>query len=122
MKHKDLAEEYAIKEYEYINEENDLIFEDNKCFTFNDIKAAFNAGRESIIENIPRLNWEQRSADQYTAETPFEKYIILERIENNKTFYLVKLNDGIHVNTDLQTLKLYIEGFYLYKIKQVLGV
>lgn len=122
MKHKDLAEEYAIKEYECINEENDLIFEDNKCFTFDDIKEAFNAGRESIIENIPRLNWEQRSADQYTAETPFEKYIILERIENNKTFYLVKLNDGIHVNTDLQTLKLYIEGFYLYKIKQALGV
>lgn len=122
MKHKDLAEEYAIKEYEYINEENDLIFEDNKCFTFNDIKAAFNAGRDSIIETMLRLNWEQRSADQYTAETPFEKYIILERIENNKTFYLVKLNDGIHVNTDLQTLKLYIEGFYLYKIKQVLGV
>lgn len=122
MKHKDLAEEYAIKEYEYINEENDLIFEDNKCFTFNDIKAAFNAGRDSIIETIPRLNWEQRSADQYTAETPFEKYIILERIENNKTFYLVKLNDGIHVNTDLQTLKLYIEGFYLYKIKQFLGI
>lgn len=68
MKHKDLAEEYAIKEYEYINEENDLIFEDNKCFTFNDIKAAFNAGRESIIETIPRLNWEQQSADQYIAE------------------------------------------------------
>lgn len=122
MIQKDLAEEYALKEYEYINEENDLIFEDNKCFTFDDIKEAFNAGRESIIENIPRLNWEQRSAYQYTAETPFEKYIILERIENNKTFYLVKLNDGIHVNTDLQTLKLYIEGFYLYKIKQVLGV
>jgi hypothetical protein len=122
MIQKDLAEEYALKEYKYINEENDLIFEDNKCFTFDDIKEAFNAGRESIIENIPRLNWEQRSADQYTAETPFEKYIILERIENNKTFYLVKLNDEIYKDTDLQTLKLYIECFYLYKIKQTLGV
>jgi len=122
MIQKDLAEEYALKEYKYINEENDLIFEDNKCFTFNDIKEAFNAGRESIIENIPRLNWEQRSADQYTAETPLEKYIILERIENNKTFYLLKLNDEIYKDTDLQTLKLYIECFYLYKIKQTLGV
>lgn len=114
MIQKDLAEEYALKEYKYINEENDIIFEDNKCFTFDDIKEAFNAGRESIIENIPRLNWEQRSADQYTSETPFEKYIILERIENNKTFYLVKLNDEIYKDTDLQTLKLYIECFYLY--------
>lgn len=122
MKHKDLAEEYAIKEYECINEENDLIFEDNKCFTFNDIKAAFNAGRESIIETMPRLNWEQRSADQYTAETPFEKYIILERYEDNRIFYLIKLDDGIHINEDLSELKLYVEAYYLYKIKQTLGV
>lgn len=122
MKHKDLAEEYAIKEYEYINEENDLIFEDNKCFTFNDIKAAFNAGRESIIETMPRLNWEQTSADQYIAETPLQKYTILERYEDNRIFYLVKLDNDIHINEDLQMLELYVEAHYLYKIKQTLGV
>lgn len=122
MKHKDLAEEYAIKEYEYINEENDLIFEDNKCFTFNDIKAAFNAGRESIIETMPRLNWEQQSADQYTAETPLQKYTILERYEDNRIFYLIKLDNDIHINEDLQMLELYVEAHYLYKIKQTLGV
>lgn len=122
MKHKDLAEEYAIKEYECINEENDLIFEDNKCFTFNDIKAAFNAGRESIIETIPRLNWEQQSADQYIAETPLQKYTILERYEDNRIFYLVKLDNDIHINEDLQMLELYVEAHYLYKIKQTLGV
>jgi len=55
MKQKDLAEEYALKEYARVNGENDLIFEDNRCFTFDDIKAAFNAGRESVVENIPRL-------------------------------------------------------------------
>lgn len=122
MKHKDLAEEYAIKEYEYINEENDLIFEDSKCFTFNDIKAAFNAGRESIIETIPRLNWEQQSADQYIAETPLQKYTILERYEDNRIFYLIKLDNDIHINEDLQMLELYVEAHYLYKIKQTLGI
>ena len=55
MTQKDLAEEYSIKEYERVNGESDLIFEDNKCFTFDDIKAAFNAGRESVVENIPKL-------------------------------------------------------------------
>lgn len=55
MKQKNLAEEYALKEYARVNGENDLIFEDNRCFTFDDIKAAFNAGRESVVENIPRL-------------------------------------------------------------------
>ena len=122
MKHKDLAEEYAIKEYECINEENDLIFEDNKCFTFNDIKAAFNAGRESIIETMPRLNWEQQSADQYIAETPLQKYTILERYEDNRIFYLIKLGNDIHINEDLQMLELYVEANYLYKIKQTLGI
>ena len=54
MNKKDLAEEYAIKEYERLND-SEPIFEDNKCFTFDDIKAAFNAGRESVVENIPKL-------------------------------------------------------------------
>lgn len=93
MIQKDLAEEYALKEYKYINEENDLIFEDNKCFTFDDIKEAFNAGRESIIEAMPRLNWEQQSADQYIAETPLQKYTILEIYEDNRILYLIKLEE-----------------------------
>lgn len=58
---KDLAEEYALKEYARVNGENDLIFEDNMCFTFDDIKAAFEAGRESVVESamesIPEFKW-----------------------------------------------------------------
>ena len=52
---KDLAEEYALKEYAGVNGESDPIFVDNKCFIFDDIKAAFNAGRESVMENMPGL-------------------------------------------------------------------
>lgn len=37
MKQKDLAEEYALKEYARVNGENDLIFEDNRCFTFDEL-------------------------------------------------------------------------------------
>ena len=54
---KDLAEEYSIKEYERVNGNSDPIFEDNRCFSFDDIEAAFNAGRESTINNI-ELSWE----------------------------------------------------------------
>ena len=57
MKQKDLAEKYARKAYARVNGENDLIFEDNRCFTFDDIKAAFNAGRDSVVENMPKLKW-----------------------------------------------------------------
>ena len=55
MKQKDLAEEYSLKEYARVNGENDLIFEDNRCFTFDDIKAAFNAGRDSVFDSFPKL-------------------------------------------------------------------
>lgn len=54
---KDLSLAYTLKEYARVNGESDLIFEDNRCFTFDDIKAAFNAGRESVVENISELEW-----------------------------------------------------------------
>lgn len=54
MNKKNLAEQYAIKEYERLND-GDLIFEDNLCFSIIDIEAAFNEGRESVVENIPNL-------------------------------------------------------------------
>lgn len=57
METKDLAEDYSIKEYERVNGNSDPIFEDNRCFSFDDIEAAFNAGRESTINNI-ELSWE----------------------------------------------------------------
>lgn len=55
MKKKDLAEEYALAEYARVNGESAPIFTDNRCFTFDDIKYAFNAGRESVVENMPEL-------------------------------------------------------------------
>lgn len=55
MEKKDLSLAYALKEYTRVNGESDPIFEDNRCFTFDDIKAAFEAGRESVVENMPEL-------------------------------------------------------------------
>lgn len=55
MKQKDLADEYAEKEYKRVNGDSAPIFTDETCFTFDDIKAAFSAGRESVVENMPRL-------------------------------------------------------------------
>lgn len=75
MEKKKLAEEYALKEYTRVNGENDLIFEGNRCFTFDDIKAAFNAGRESVLENIPELTWES-SLKGIFSQTPIFKYFI----------------------------------------------
>ena len=48
MKQKDLAEEYLTKAKE------------------SDIKAAFNAGRENVVENMPKIEWENVSEDLST--------------------------------------------------------
>lgn len=57
MKKKDLSLVYALKEYGRVNGKGGPIIEDKMCFTFDDIKAAFNAGRESVVENMPELEW-----------------------------------------------------------------
>lgn len=61
MNKKDLAEEYAIKA-----KENAIYFKNGNfpnipLYQCGDIKAAFNAGRESVVENIPDLEFNQNS-------------------------------------------------------------
>ena len=52
---KDLAQEYAAARLQGRLSGNEMSFSENKIFTGEDIKYAFNAGRESVVENIPRL-------------------------------------------------------------------
>lgn len=55
MTQKDLAEEYAKERLQGRLSGNEISFSENRVFTENDIKAAFDAGRKSVVENIPRL-------------------------------------------------------------------
>lgn len=55
MTQKDLADEYAEKEYHRVNGDDAPCFTDEPCFNFDDIRYAFNAGRDSVVENMPRL-------------------------------------------------------------------
>ena len=76
MEKKDLSLAYALKEYARVNGESDLIFEDNRCFTFDDIKAAFNAGRESVMDSIPELEWKDNdiAVEEEFALCPVGRY------------------------------------------------
>lgn len=51
------AEEYATARLKGRLSGNEMSFSENTIFTEEDIKCAFNAGRESIIENLPELEW-----------------------------------------------------------------
>lgn len=61
MKQKDLAQEYALARLQGRLSGNEISFSDNIVFTEDDIKAAFNAGRESVVENIPELEWKDNN-------------------------------------------------------------
>lgn len=85
MKKKDLAEEYATKEYERVNGVDAPIFTDGRCFTFDDIEAAFNAGCESVVENIPDLEWKEVACD-------LEEYFTSHQ---NGWYYKVSFRGGV---------------------------
>ena len=63
MTQKDLAEEYANERLQGRLSGNEILFSDNTVFTEDDIMVAFNAGRESVVENMPELEWKILSTE-----------------------------------------------------------
>ena len=55
---KDLAEKYLAKAKENAIYFKDGNFPNMPLFQGNDIKAAFDAGRESVVEDATELDWE----------------------------------------------------------------
>ena len=130
MEKKDLAEEYAEKEYERVNGDSEPIFTDETCFTFEDIKYAFDAGRESVVESIPELKWidgpdaigdfEEVFHEVCIAPTHFGDYYI-RYFSYSKSYVL--FYDGEKISNDFKLLndaKLLAEEDYQNRIKKVL--
>ena len=121
MKYKDLAEEYSIKEYTRVNGANDSIFIDNRCFTFDDIKAAFNAGRESVVENIPELEWKNLSYEEeyYSSYSLGWSYRVSYRVNKIVLF----CNDCfLDYFLSIEVAKQAANEDYKKRIKQALGL
>ena len=121
MKQKDLAREYALARLQGRPSGNEISFCENKVFTEGDIETAFNAGRESVVENMPELEWREKICrDEYFLEAcPFGAY------------YLIKIDYGFHVAinykhfvscTSLATAKQAANDDYKKRIKQTLGI
>nr|DAV11400.1 MAG TPA: hypothetical protein [Caudoviricetes sp.] len=124
-----LAEEYAEKEYARVNGKGGPIIEGKRCFTFDDIKAAFNAGRESVVEKASELEWKDigvfgekaRYVNVCRAHKPLEEYLIQE------WFYPkdVELHSNEFVKNGFKTIeeaKTYANEDYKKRIKQALGL
>ena len=126
---KDLAKEYAVKEYKRLAN-NAHVAKDNKCFTFEDIKTAFNAGRGSILKNIPKLRWidggDATKYDYYVdgcyARTHFGIYSVLCWM--SPTNIAVCLNgDRLDVTAkNVNQAKILAEEDYKMRVNQMLGL
>ena len=120
MRKKDLAEQYAIKEYERLND-NDPISEENLCFSIIDIKAAFNAGRESVVENIPELKWQRFYEDgPHLAVTIFNWFYRIEFAYNEFNLFC----NGYYISRyiSLSDAKQAANEHYKKQIIQALGL
>ena len=81
MGNKDLAKHYSIARLQGRLSGNEVSFSENKVFTEEDIEAAFNAGRESVIGDIPDLEW-GGNHDTQTARCVAGVYIITMSLLN----------------------------------------
>ena len=84
---KDLAKEYAFARLQGRLSGNEVSFSDNKVFTEEDIEAAFNAGRDSVVESISDLEFKPNKSGGLVAEnTPcIDSYRIYYK-ESTKTW------------------------------------
>lgn len=116
---KGLSLVYALKEYARVNGKGGPIIEGKRCFTFDDIKAAFNAGRESVVDSFPELEW-KGYAPFIHAATYIGRYNI-----DNFGIWLLRFNGKeipLSTGSSLDEAKLAANEHYKLKIKLALGL
>lgn len=121
---KNLAKEYATARLQGRLSGNEISFSNNKVFSEEDIEAAFNAGRASIMQDLPELKWiddlaELEDFEECMTKTPFGKYSIRYYYYGA---YVVFFSDE-KISMDFKSLddaKLFVEKDYFNRIKLVL--
>lgn len=119
MEKKDLTEEYLTKAKENAIYFKDGNFPNMPLYQENDIKAAFNAGRESVVESLPELEW-KGYAPFIHASTPIGRYNI-----DNFGIWLLRFNGKeipLSTGSSLEEAKQAANEDYQKRIKQALGL
>ena len=120
MKQKDLAEEYAHKAFLKRNRSNPMSIHD-LCFSVTDIKAAFDAGRESVVESMPELEWKDndQAIEEEFAFCPVGRY---EVIRWDELFEIWCNSLFLGYRPSLSEAKQAANEDYKKRIKQALGL
>jgi hypothetical protein len=124
-----LAKHYSTARLQGRLSGNEVSFSENKVFTEEDIEAAFNAGRESVVEIASELEWEDigiygekaRYINVCRAHKPLEEYLIQE--------WFYPKNIELHCNDftkdgfkNIEEAKAYAKEAYKRRINQALGL
>lgn len=122
MTQKDLAKHYTTARLQGRLSGNEVSFSENKVFTEEDIEAAFNAGRDSVVENMPELKWGQvhylgkETLNAYTLGASF-------KIEFSGMEFKVYCNDHFVTNAlSISFAKQAADNHYRRMVKQALGL
>ena len=125
MKYKDLAEKYAHKAFLKRNRSNPMSIHD-LCFSVTDIKAAFNAGRESVVESamesIPEFKWRgvYHPDRDFVAAYPNDCRYLIEFIRSKHDLFYNR--QFIASFASLSQAKQAANEDYKKRIKQALGL
>ena len=122
MKQKDLAEQYADLQYKIQQDTPEESPDLSKgIFGHEDIVNAFNAGRESVVENMPELKWKRVNKDgPYLAVTVFNWFYRIDFVYNE--FHLFCNGYFISRYLSLSAAKQAANDNYKKRIKQALGL
>lgn len=122
MKQKDLAKEYLTKA-----KENAIYFKDGKfpnmpLYQERDIEATFNAGRESVVENMPELEWRKVCylGREFIMAHPYGCHYAIEFV--GMEFELFCDRQFVIRSTSLSHAKQAANEHYKKLIKQALGL
>lgn len=117
-----LAKHYSTARLQGRLSGNEVSFSENKVFTEEDIEAAFNAGRESVVENIPELEWrEEICRDKSFLEAYALGAYYLIRLKGPE-FYVSCNYRCFASYTSLTAAKQAANDDYKKRIKQALGL
>lgn len=121
---KDLAKEYALARLQGRFNEDEWSFSENRVFTEEDIEVAFNAGRKSVVENIPALKFEQTPKGGFIAEnTVFcESYHLCCKATTGKWSFYMGYETPVEWYDTGQEANQAADEDYKKRIKQALGL
>ena len=124
-KKKDLAVEYALARLQGRLSGNEVSFCENKVFTEGDIETAFNAGRESVVENIPRLLFKESQEGLIADNGIFEFIYHIYKsasVDEPRYAFATTYETPIQWYDTLEEAMEAANEDYKKRIKQVLGI